>query len=573
MPLCVKASVLVVFAVLAERSRANFLARPHEIGSEKTGMSFDVRSRLMAEIEKLLGGDHRAFTEKRLARIEELLRPTFVSLPKNEYGGIEQAGASYALHRLFVKRHAWFIRALETAGNAHASWNTSSPTALLEASVPDAAHGFFEKRVLSKGFNLHDLAILAATFEHLVHKESVARLEVAYQVHSIKLDEVTSLEDTEKILDTYMAMYIIGFMLSNASLPTAKQAKELEQNAPDLYPTWNETKSFVRGVSASVAPSRDYFYYSDVANVITEIGERYGQYQSSECHELRDNLIAIEDTGASGAGRVRLSDFYNSALNEGMWQFTETMRYLRTLGALDETTPDVPKVIIANYVNGPSNCVASSAYYSVCCPDECEGLLAHLEQNIGAPEGKFEDILRIVAGLPSATMPADRELSVWLRERLMDVVRHHGGFVPLHGRLFAQWLHHAYPRECPFPHMAGTVDPKRPEDVDYDENVDAATDEEMEFHINRSAPRMLEIANKSAFEESAMWFMEEELVVCRPNVKPSLQAFGLSAICRGLIFLSAVLTATRGLVQAISQPSRTKPEARHASKAAEKVAV
>ena len=34
-----------------------------------------------------------------------------------------------------------------------------------------------------------------------------------------------------------------------------------------------------------------------------------------------------------------------------------------------------------------------------------------------------------------------------------QVASHHGGKVPLHGRLFAQWLHHAFPRECPYPHV------------------------------------------------------------------------------------------------------------------------
>ena len=42
---------------------------------------------------------------------------------------------------------------------------------------------------------------------------------------------------------------------------------------------------------------------------------------------------------------------------------------------------------------------------------------------------------------------------------LKDIADHHGGTVPLHGRLFAQWLHHAYPRECLYPHLSGTTQP------------------------------------------------------------------------------------------------------------------
>merc|ERR1719238_1514234 len=180
---------------------------------------------------------------------------------------------------------------------------------------------------------------------------------------------------------------------------------------------------------------------------------------------FKDWLMAIEDPGVGGAGRVRLSDFYGKAVNEGKWQFSESIDYLRQLGALDDSDTSNPRVIIPNYLSGPSNCVASSAYYSVCCLDECEGILGRLEQLIKAPEASPSTILNLVPMVSSATMPSNRTLSSWLHDRLDEVAKHHGGLVPLHGRLFTQWLHYAYPRECNFPHIAGTIDPKRPEDI------------------------------------------------------------------------------------------------------------
>ena len=30
--------------------------------------------------------------------------------------------------------------------------------------------------------------------------------------------------------------------------------------------------------------------------------------------------------------------------------------------------------------------------------------------------------------------------------------KHHGE-VPLHGRLFSQWLHYVFPQECPYPQL------------------------------------------------------------------------------------------------------------------------
>merc|ERR1712048_1223009 len=48
------------------------------------------------------------------------------------------------------------------------------------------------------------------------------------------------------------------------------------------------------------------------------------------------------------------------------------------------------------------------------------------------------------------------KLSPGMKDQLHDIARASpGGLVPLHGRLFAQWLHYAFPRECPFPHRSG----------------------------------------------------------------------------------------------------------------------
>ena len=67
--------------------------------------------------------------------------------------------------------------------------------------------------------------------------------------------------------------------------------------------------------------------------LVEETGDRYGRWQDYECRILKDSLVEIEDQGAGGAGRVRLADFYNANLNNGKWQFTESVEYLRTLGS------------------------------------------------------------------------------------------------------------------------------------------------------------------------------------------------------------------------------------------------
>merc|ERR1719272_1634262 len=135
--------------------------------------------------------------------------------------------------------------------------------------------------------------------------------------------------------------------------------------------------------------------------------DRYGKWQNKECQDLKTSLLKMEDVGS---GRVRLGNFYHSALN-GNWQFSESVDYLKVLGALDESDPLRLRVIIPNYVNSPSNCVASSKFYSVCCIDECDPLMKQLETEIAAPEASPSRIIQLVPNLPSATVPAPRLLT------------------------------------------------------------------------------------------------------------------------------------------------------------------
>merc|ERR1719245_2897961 len=66
--------------------------------------------------------------------------------------------------------------------------------------------------------------------------------------------------------------------------------------------------------------------------------------------------------------------------------------------------------------------------------------------------------------MPSDTVAAPRNLSSALLGRLAQVAESNDGVVPIHGRLFAQWMHHAFPRECPYPHEAGTTSPQTPDE-------------------------------------------------------------------------------------------------------------
>jgi len=156
------------------------------------------------------------------------------------------------------------------------------------------------------------------------------------------------------------------------------------------------------------------------------------------------------------SGRIPLSRFYSQPPGNIVYTFTESKEYLRSIGALDESSSwGEPRVLLANYMAGPSNCLANSPYFLVCCISECEGVLTKLEEEIKAPSATPERLLAIVADLSTSSVEAPRVLPETLKERLTAIAsRSESGEVFIHGRLFAQWLHYAFPNECAHPYTA-----------------------------------------------------------------------------------------------------------------------
>ena len=184
---------------------------------------------------------------------------------------------------------------------------------------PDACSG---------SFGLHDLAVLAASLEHLVHDDVIARLQAVFEVHDLPLTTRVDEALVDQAIDTYKMVYIQG---SNLTGMTPKKLQSRQECLSKKDPSWRETRMWMRDIRRSV----------------------------------------------SYAERDRSNPFAEAGLDFGA--------------------------------------------------------AAHVVQH----------------------------LSVSLFLRLSEVAARHSGVVPLHSRLFAQWVHHAYPRECPFLHITdfGAVTP------------------------------------------------------------------------------------------------------------------
>merc|ERR1712224_1109521 len=66
-------------------------------------------------------------------------------------------------------------------------------------------------------------------------------------------------------------------------------------------------------------------------------------------------------------------------------------------------------------------------------------------------------ILAVMSNMTASLEQDGITVDSYLVSQLEDIARASQGKVPLHGRLFAQWLHYVLPHQCPFPHKSGTA--------------------------------------------------------------------------------------------------------------------
>merc|ERR1719384_1416021 len=243
------------------------------------------------------------------------------------------------------------------------------------------------------------------------------------------------------------------------------------------------------------------YTFEDALEVAGSISRSFGAFWESQCQDTKASLLAFD---VAGTGRVRLPDFYG-ANKDGEWRFGESEAYLRELGALDETSSWRGKqVIVSNYMQAVSNCIVTRPHYLVCCVNECEEMMGYVESAIGAPVASMEEVLQVAENLTNGD-DERAKIDDSLRSQLRRISETHGGKVPLHGRLFAQWLHFAFPRECPFPHKTGTAAARTP--MQYGENFAVSADD-VSRHVAEDAVKS-DLSQNTTLASAELWQMTQ----------------------------------------------------------------
>mmetsp|Transcript_72942 Transcript_72942/g.206965 ORF Transcript_72942/g.206965 Transcript_72942/m.206965 type:complete len:495 (+) Transcript_72942:3-1487(+) len=380
--------------------------------------------------------------------------PTFMALPKSSSGRLAPRAVRHLVHSYFAKEHGWLIKGLNPHG-MQAKMTDVHEVNVMQDKAPALVETLLEAQQAGNGLSLRDVVAMAATLERLIFEESVTLLEAAYRLNGQDTSEMVDKSVLHEVLTSYLLVYEMGTKCNLSDVEKHQERKHSAASSESWLPLVEFEEDSVLNFGYAhrdlMNPFVPVMYPFEAASqIVDKLAQGYGKWQNAECQQMRASLIALDP---AGTGRVPLSRFYSQP-ETADYQFTESIEYLRETGALDEIAGSSPMVRIANYMAGPSNCVAHSSYFSVCCLSDCHALMNELEAQIQAPVATPEQILGLAANLSSPSADRPRQLPEPLQARLRAVAERHGGTVPLHGRLFAQWMHFAFPSECPYPHIA-----------------------------------------------------------------------------------------------------------------------
>jgi len=287
--------------------------------------------------------------------------------------------------------------------------------------------------------------------------------------------------------------------------------------------------------------SRDAYSALELSVVGTRVMEDLGKVKAQECRLMKDELMTRDK---HGTGLVPLALFYaqwNRSRALHYFEYVETAEHLQAIGALDETSARHPQVRIVNYILGPANCGARTSTAATCCMSECEPVVREIESHVRAPTATADRLIGVVGNVSTLTVDAPRRLPPGLAQRLRDIAaKRRGGLVPLHGRLFAEWLHFAFPHECPFPHAVGDA---AVHSVGFwDGQHVAHNDTEQEEVRARFAVAPDEELHSGPTDHGARSWVEEEVLLMEvpggwagPALRGAAQAAAVMAACGALL--------------------------------------
>jgi len=171
--------------------------------------------------------------------------------------------------------------------------------------------------------------------------------------------------------------------------------------------------------------------------------------------------------------------------------------------------------------------------------------MSELEDLTKAPTMPAENLLGLVANLSSSSVDAPRQIPHALADQLRVIADRHGGEVPLHGRLFAQWLHNAFPHECPYPQILESAAKLLPDE--WSRDTGSASREEAELHIQ--ATKDVDVVEGWPTEVGSDW-SDEEFVPFYYSESPKIGRGTVGKVTHFAMYFVAFAVALRAALSA-----------------------
>jgi len=411
------------------------------------------------ELEHLFAG-HGELLARRFESVEAAVQPDFDVSPENAMGRLSLVGVRPIARGYFAKEHGWVMKGLEPVGLAPPGVALElHEIPILRQGIPKLAQLLHVVQTLRHGLSLGDMVSVVVALEWLTLRSSLGpTLDAAYRLNGWSPLAPITEGRLREVCQSYLLLFREG---NRANLVDAKAHMLLKQNAQSS-PGWHEITAFVQEAIQNTANFEGAELLQDhgdgveqqltrrmVEQVVIHMALRYGKFQNKECHHMKADLLKLDP---NLTGFVPLDAFHKLPVDPVYgYSFHESADYLRRVGALRESVSEAPRVIIPNYLTGPTNCIAATEYTAVCCLNECEVPLTAIERQVRAKIEFPDRLLQIAEGISTGTVPSLRHFTPDLGERLQALAGMHHGTVALRSTGFAHWLSAAFPYECPTP--------------------------------------------------------------------------------------------------------------------------
>jgi len=247
----------------------------------------DVETLLMTELSNTFRG---GAAREHISSLEVDLQGMFTAVPKDASGRLGHDVVRYILHRFFSQKYGWALRGLEK-GNASAlgDWllaggNQAQLTLQKQQEwVPGYLQDFIEEMQGGRGINLRELAVLAVTFEDVLHKESNQRVEMTFTALDLPFTSLLNEGQLQEALEVNLMVNTwSGRFFGRFDIKGRESVLQQHQGFVRWRKDWDAMQQWARSIQMAVAPSSidKPLDFADFSRVAEEVRRKFGTYNN-----------------------------------------------------------------------------------------------------------------------------------------------------------------------------------------------------------------------------------------------------------------------------------------------------